>query len=57
MKFRMYVGLILAMAVVPEASAFAEQSGDIRELKLRDWQNRRIRFSTFTITWAGAKIS
>lgn len=40
MKVRVCVGLILAMALVPEASAFAEQSGDIRELKLRDWQPR-----------------
>ncbi|MBN2131201.1 MAG: amidohydrolase family protein [Sedimentisphaerales bacterium] len=40
MKIRVGVGLMVAMAVVPEAWVFAEQSGDIRELKLRDWQPR-----------------
>jgi len=40
MKVRVCVGLILAMAVVPGSRGFAEQSDDIRELKLRDWQPR-----------------
>ena len=40
MKVRMYVGLLLAVTVVPGSWGFAEQSDDIRELKLRDWQPR-----------------
>ena len=40
MKARVLVGLVLAAATGLVSSASAEQAGDIRELKLRDWQPR-----------------
>ena len=40
MKMRIFVGLILVVMAGYGSLVFAQQSGDIRELKLRDWQPR-----------------
>ncbi len=40
MKMRLFVGLVLTLTAGFGSLVFAGQSGDIRELKLRDWQPR-----------------
>ena len=40
MKVRVFVGLVLAVIACWNSLGFAQSDGDIRELKLRDWQPR-----------------